>query len=179
MGPEYRILVIGQDCRFLLKRGPQIKHQVQKSPKKCVYLYSYVYACARESEPRPSSWIGKAGAGVFSVNGLFDGEWKNYVWVTCQVGLLPKPSSLPDSTGIIGSSLVLRLLDSKDSLSIVGLDNLNDYYDPSLMDYRLSVIQKKAAYAKASRQGAPFGRYMYEITINRDFARNSTRIVLK
>ena len=52
------------------------------------------------------------------------------------------------SAGFIGSNLVLRLLESKDPLNIVGLDNLNDYYDPSLKEYRLSVIQKKADTAK-------------------------------
>ena len=52
------------------------------------------------------------------------------------------------SAGFIGSNLVLRLLDSQEPLSIVGLDNLNDYYDPSLKEYRLSVIQKKADTAK-------------------------------
>ena len=51
------------------------------------------------------------------------------------------------SAGFIGSNLVLRLLDSEEPLNIVGLDNLNDYYDPSLKEYRLGVIQKKAAAA--------------------------------
>ena len=36
------------------------------------------------------------------------------------------------SAGFIGSNLVLRLLESEEPLNIVGLDNLNDYYDPSL-----------------------------------------------
>ena len=48
------------------------------------------------------------------------------------------------SAGFIGSNLVLRLLDSKEPVKIVGLDNLNNYYDPSLKDYRLSVIERKA-----------------------------------
>ena len=48
------------------------------------------------------------------------------------------------SAGFIGSNLVLRLLESKEPLNIVGLDNLNNYYDPSLKEYRLGVIQKKA-----------------------------------
>ncbi len=51
------------------------------------------------------------------------------------------------SAGFIGSNLVLRLLDSQEPISIVGLDNLNDYYDPSLKEYRLGEIQKKAAKA--------------------------------
>ena len=47
------------------------------------------------------------------------------------------------SAGFIGSNLVLRLLKEGFQgrpVSIVGLDNLNDYYDPSLKEYRLSVI---------------------------------------
>lgn len=44
------------------------------------------------------------------------------------------------SAGFIGSNLVLRLLDCKEPVKIVGLDNLNNYYDPSLKEYRLSVI---------------------------------------
>ena len=48
------------------------------------------------------------------------------------------------SAGFIGSNLVLRLLDGKEPVKIVGLDNMNNYYDPSLKDYRLGVIESKA-----------------------------------
>ena len=44
------------------------------------------------------------------------------------------------SAGFIGSNLVLRLLEGKEPVKIVGLDNMNNYYDPSLKEYRLSVI---------------------------------------
>ncbi len=49
------------------------------------------------------------------------------------------------SAGFIGANLVMRLLESTEPLSIVGLDNLNNYYDPSLKEYRLKVIDAKAA----------------------------------
>jgi len=49
------------------------------------------------------------------------------------------------SAGFIGANLVLRLLDSPGSINIVGLDNLNDYYDPSLKEYRLNLISQKYA----------------------------------
>ena len=48
------------------------------------------------------------------------------------------------SAGFIGSNLVLRLLDGKEPVKIIGLDNMNNYYDPSLKDYRLGVIESKA-----------------------------------
>ena len=47
------------------------------------------------------------------------------------------------SAGFIGANLVLRLLESNEPVKIVGLDNLNNYYDPSLKDYRLRVIAEK------------------------------------
>ena len=48
------------------------------------------------------------------------------------------------SAGFIGSHLALRLLDSAEPLTLVGIDNLNDYYDPSLKAYRLKTIEEKA-----------------------------------
>ena len=53
------------------------------------------------------------------------------------------------SAGFIGSNLVLRLLDGKEPVRIVGLDNLNNYYDPSLKEYRLRCIEEKVAVAKS------------------------------
>ena len=47
------------------------------------------------------------------------------------------------SAGFIGANLVLRLLDSREPLRIVGLDSLNSYYDPSLKHYRLKQIEQK------------------------------------
>ena len=51
---------------------------------------------------------------------------------------LPHNLLITGSAGFIGSNLVLRLLESEEPLNIIGLDNLNDYYDPSLKEYRLS-----------------------------------------
>ena len=58
----------------------------------------------------------------------------------------PSPMALlvTGSAGFIGANLVLRLLESKEPVKIVGLDNLNDYYDPSLKEYRLRLIEAKA-----------------------------------
>ena len=48
------------------------------------------------------------------------------------------------SAGFIGSNLVLRLFKEMSEGTIVGLDNLNDYYDPTLKEYRLAEIAKIA-----------------------------------
>lgn len=48
------------------------------------------------------------------------------------------------SAGFIGANLVQRLLETQPSATVVGLDNLNDYYDVSLKSFRLSQIEKAA-----------------------------------
>ncbi len=47
--------------------------------------------------------------------------------------------------GFIGSNLVLELLRTASPIHIVGIDNMNDYYDVSLKEYRLNEIGKCAA----------------------------------
>ncbi len=46
--------------------------------------------------------------------------------------------------GFIGANLVLRLLSEMKSGTVVSLDNMNDYYEPSLKEYRLSLVEKAA-----------------------------------
>lgn len=46
------------------------------------------------------------------------------------------------AAGFIGSNLVLRLLKSVEQVEIVGLDNLNDYYDVRIKEYRVQEIKK-------------------------------------
>ena len=46
------------------------------------------------------------------------------------------------SPGFIGANLVIRLLTEMSSGTIISLDNMNDYYDPALKEYRLRLIDK-------------------------------------
>lgn len=48
------------------------------------------------------------------------------------------------SPGFIGANLVLRLLNEMSSGTVISLDNMNDYYDPALKEYRLKLIEKEA-----------------------------------
>ncbi len=48
------------------------------------------------------------------------------------------------AAGFIGSNLVLKLLRTEPDMQIVGLDNINNYYDTSLKDWRLAQIEKAA-----------------------------------
>ena len=48
------------------------------------------------------------------------------------------------SPGFIGANLVIRLLKEMKSGTIISLDNMNDYYDPKLKEYRLGIIEETA-----------------------------------
>ncbi len=48
------------------------------------------------------------------------------------------------AAGFIGANLVIRLLKDEPQIEILGIDSLNDYYDPAIKDYRLSQIEKTA-----------------------------------
>jgi len=48
------------------------------------------------------------------------------------------------SPGFIGANLVLRLLTEMSSGTVISLDNMNDYYDPALKEYRLELIKEAA-----------------------------------
>lgn len=49
------------------------------------------------------------------------------------------------SAGFIGSYLVLRLLKTVKPVHIIGIDNMNSYYDVSIKEWRLSEIEKEAS----------------------------------
>ena len=48
------------------------------------------------------------------------------------------------SPGFIGANLVLRLLKELSGGTVISFDNMNDYYDPSLKEYRLQLIEQAA-----------------------------------
>ena len=55
------------------------------------------------------------------------------------------PILITGSPGFIGANLVMRLLRDLPAGHIISLDNMNDYYDVSLKEYRLAQIEKIAA----------------------------------
>ena len=48
------------------------------------------------------------------------------------------------SPGFIGANLVMRLLKDMAAGTVISLDNMNDYYDPKLKEYRLKKAREKS-----------------------------------
>lgn len=65
--------------------------------------------------------------------------------LTPNVNLTGKTILVTGAAGFIGSNLVMELLRTAENVTIVGLDNMNDYYDVSIKEYRLQEIDKLAA----------------------------------
>ncbi len=83
--------------------------------------------------------------------------------------------------GFIGANLVLRLLGDPSLMAsgqIVSLDNMNDYYDPALKEYRLSLVEQAASasavghtFVKGSLADKElidelFAKYRFDIVVN-------------
>ncbi len=68
-----------------------------------------------------------------------------------QTVLTEKTILVTGAAGFIGANLVLELLRSQSPVTIVGIDNLNDYYDVGIKEYRLRQIGKAAEEHSDSR----------------------------
>lgn len=95
-----------------------------------------------------------------------------------KIDLNGKAILVTGSPGFIGANLVIRLLSELSSGTVVSLDNMNDYYDPSLKEYRLSLINEAAEKSKVSHvfvRGSIadkglvdklFAEYKFDIVVN-------------
>lgn len=65
-----------------------------------------------------------------------------------KIDLTGKCILVTGAAGFIGAGLVLRLIREGQAARVVGVDNLNDYYDPAIKHWRLSQIEAAAKDAR-------------------------------
>lgn len=99
--------------------------------------------------------------------------------LTPNIDLRNKTILITGAAGFIGANLVIELLKTVEAINVVGLDNLNDYYDVSIKEYRLAQIEKLAAektssqwsFVKGNIADKPlvdelFSKYGFDVVVN-------------
>lgn len=94
------------------------------------------------------------------------------------VDLNGKTVLVTGAAGFIGSNLVTELLKTVDSIKIVGIDNMNDYYDVAIKEYRLREIEKLAAQKSKSEWCFIKGNIADRSLIDECFARHGFDVVV-
>lgn len=82
------------------------------------------------------------------------------------------------AAGFIGANLVLQLLKREAAVEILGIDSLNDYYDPAIKDYRLAEIGKAAACHPGSKWTFVKGNIADKTLVDRLFREFQPEIVV-
>lgn len=94
-----------------------------------------------------------------------------------KISLKGKKVLVTGAAGFIGANLVLRLLQDNEVSRVVGIDNLNDYYDPAIKDWRLSEI-RAAAEQDESRWRFVRGDIADAQTVKKLFAEEKPELVV-
>ncbi len=98
--------------------------------------------------------------------------------LTPNIDLKNKTVLVTGAAGFIGSNLVMELLRSVEPISIVGIDNMNDYYDVSIKEYRLAEIKKLAGQKPNSQWNFIKGNIADKVVITRIFETYKPSVVV-
>lgn len=94
-----------------------------------------------------------------------------------EIELKGKVIFVTGAAGFIGANLVKCLLQCEEPCQVIGIDNMNDYYDVSLKEYRLQELAKVAA-ASESRWTFIHGNIADKALMEEIFAKYKPSIVV-
>ncbi|MBO5360751.1 MAG: GDP-mannose 4,6-dehydratase [Clostridia bacterium] len=94
------------------------------------------------------------------------------------VNLSGKTVLVTGAAGFIGSNLVIELMKTVENITVIGIDNMNDYYDVSIKEYRLREIEKLAAEKTGSKWIFIKGNIADRALINENFEKYSFDVVV-
>ncbi len=94
------------------------------------------------------------------------------------ISLTNKTILITGAAGFIGSNLILELFQTQSPVHIIGVDNMNSYYDISIKEYRLAQIEKCSVEHSESSWTFIYGNIADKELINRIFAEYKPSIVV-
>ena len=97
---------------------------------------------------------------------------------TPNVELKNKTILVTGAAGFIGANLVMELLRTVEPVTVIGLDNMNDYYDVSIKEYRLQEIDKEAEKHPESRWEFVKGNIADKALIEELFTKHGFAVVV-
>jgi len=95
-----------------------------------------------------------------------------------KIELKNKTVLVTGAAGFIGANLVMELLKTVSPITVIGLDNVNDYYDVSIKEYRLQEIDKVAAAHPESRWEFVKGNIADKPLVDSLFAKHGFAVVV-
>lgn len=90
--------------------------------------------------------------------------------LACNLDLKNKTILVTGAAGFIGANLVLKLLRDFSPVHIIGIDNMNDYYDVKIKEYRLREIDKAVEVHSSSSWDFVRGSIADKVLITKIFA---------